>query len=128
MTPKRFITCEPASRKSYLTGLMQDNFTWNLHFFDKCSIRSGEGGSIASCHCGSRMEKVDSQISVVSFHALRDVLDCWNVKRYRDPEHGQNYCLVLFICKKVIMCKNSNTIPTSLLSNAIAASLYVQAF
>jgi hypothetical protein len=59
----------------------------NLHFFDECSIGLRIGATLITPHSSSWMEEVNSEISVITFYRLRDVLDCGNVKRDGNPKH-----------------------------------------
>jgi hypothetical protein len=46
----------------------------NSHFFEKMEISVGKCDPLCFAQCGARVEKVDSQVRVVSFHRLADVL------------------------------------------------------
>ena len=59
----------PISAKLMLT--LYDEF---LHFLDKCGIRLGEAGALVSTQRRAGVKEVDSEVSVVPFYRLADVL------------------------------------------------------
>lgn len=46
-----------------------------LHFLDKCGIWLREAGALVPAQRGARVEEVDSEIRVVTFNGLADVLE-----------------------------------------------------
>lgn len=48
----------------------------HLHFFNKCCIWLGISSTLVSAHSSSRMEKIYSEVSVISFDRLRYIFDC----------------------------------------------------
>ena len=46
------------------------------------------------------MVEVDSEVSVIALHRLRDVLDDCDVERDRNSENRQNNRLVFFVCNE----------------------------
>ena len=82
-------------------GLSILNFVLHSQFFNETGVRVGRITSTSiSTHCCARMEEVDSQVSVIALHSLRNVFDDGDVKRNRNSKDWQNDSLVFFVCNE----------------------------
>lgn len=69
----------------------------NLHFLNKSGIRLWIHSAFVATHCGARMEEIDTQIGVVTFDGLRNVLDGRYVKGHWYTKHRHYHRFVLLI-------------------------------
>ena len=67
-----------------------------LHFLDKCGIRLGEAGALVSTQRRAGVKEVDSEVSVVPFYRLADVLirtkkklQCYPIHKYMPIGSGE---------------------------------------
>lgn len=65
----------------------------NSHFLDKHGLRVGEDDTIDTTERGSWIEEVDSEVSVVSFFTLADVLEREGGERKRASEYSSKFTL-----------------------------------
>ena len=71
-----------------------------LHLLQKDCIRVGES-TITLANVRARVEEVDSEVGIVSFYTLGNVLDHGNMEWYWQPIDRQNHSLIFSVWKDI---------------------------
>lgn len=85
--------------QKYYISMFSSITRFYSHFLDECSIRLSIKSTFITSHRCSGVEKVYSEVRVISFDWLRYIFDRRDVEWYGIWINRENHALVFFICK-----------------------------